>query len=79
MTNELVEALNSFGINPIKFEKMTELEQLKTIAKAWDKNGIDNKQQIIKLKQRIKYSKNPMEINQLQKEMGELTIKAHRF
>jgi len=79
-SKEIIEALNIMGINPETFDNLNSIEQLNEIAKKWNKLSDDNpdsnnKQQIVDLKQRIKHSKNPMEIRQLQKEIGELSKK----
>lgn len=65
-------------IDPVRFESMTEIDQLNEIAKKWNKLSDEKttpcyKQKVIELKQKIKYSKNPMEIKQLQREIGKLS------
>ena len=82
-SKEIIEALNIMGINPETFDNLNSIEQLNEIAKKWNKLSDDNpdsnnKQQIVDLKQRIKHSKNPMEIRQLQKEIGEITRQVHK-
>ena len=52
-------------------------DSFKYLSQMLGETSNDNKQQIIYLKQRIKHSKNPMEIRQLQKEIGELTRQVH--
>lgn len=77
MTETLIETLNNIGINPLDFENMSEYDKLQAISNVWNKlgeNKINNdKQQIINLKHRIKFTKNPMMIKQLQQEINKLS------
>jgi len=82
-SKEIIEALNIMGINPETFDNLNPIEQLEEIAKKWNRLSDDNskpnnKQQIVELKQKIKHSKNFMEIRQLQKEIGELSKKGRK-